>query len=513
MKKLTIVTTIITLLTTASCNDDILNKVNPNGVTFDTYFNNASELTAGVNSIYAIVQGNQLVTREWFFTHDLRGDEMAAGGGQLEAPRAQLLNGNHDTGNPLVGAQWNGWYRAIHRANVVLEKGTSSKTISDADKKRIMGEAYFLRAWAYYELGTLFGGVPIYTEFVKSPDGAKGRSSLADVYKQAITDATTAAAGLPAAHTGSNLGRATRGAAQMLLARIYLQQGDYANARTALKSIVDSGTYSLVDNYTDLTNEEGEFNKESIFEICFAPSGGAINWGGDGDGTSVQEETVRAQEYSPIHWRNLIPSNKLLADYERVSKGDEKNDPRFDLSFWKVGDKFNNGNSELTDTRVQGNTSKFEGKDQKISWRKYSIIYKSDGGNSFCGINQRIMRYADVLLLLAECENELGNSADAIKLMNQVRARKSVDMPPYPTKNYPCDTKAEVFRAVQHERYIELAAEQTRNFDILRWRKNGKLAAEPITYFQKGKHELLPIPQGEVDNNPKIELPDQNSGY
>jgi starch-binding outer membrane protein, SusD/RagB family len=123
------------------------------------------------------------------------------------------------------------------------------------------------------------------------------------------------------------------------------------------------------------------------------------------------------------------------------------------------------------------------------------------------------MRYADVLLMLAECENEAGNQAAAIALMNQVRARKSVDMPPFPTKNYPCSNKAEVLTAIQHERFVELAAEQVRNFDIIRWRKNGKLATEPLPYFQKGKHELLPIPQNEIDNNPKMDQSSQNPGY
>ena len=148
-----------------------------------------------------------------------------------------------------------------------------------------------------------------------------------------------------------------------------------------------------------------------------------------------------------------------------------------------------------------------------VSWRKYSVIYKIDNGYAQSGINMRIMRYADVLLLLAECENELGNSAAAVSLINQVRARKSVDMPPLPTKNYPTGTKDQVFDAIMHERFVELAAEQIRNFDILRWRKNNKLKTEPISYFQKGKHELLPIPQSEIDNSAALDLKDQNPGY
>ncbi|MCP9763854.1 RagB/SusD family nutrient uptake outer membrane protein, partial [Lacihabitans soyangensis] len=174
---------------------------------------------------------------------------------------------------------------------------------------------------------------------------------------------------------------------------------------------------------------------------------------------------------------------------------------------------FNNGKDVMDDNAVQGNSSTVDGKTMKISWRKYSLLYKSNAGFATSGINMRVMRYADVLLMLAECENELGNSAKAISLMNQVRARASVAMPAYPTANYPCDSKAKVFEALQHERYVELAAEQVRNLDLIRWRKNKKQTAEPISYFTANKHELLPLPQTEIDNNPKIEQKDQNPGY
>lgn len=129
------------------------------------------------------------------------------------------------------------------------------------------------------------------------------------------------------------------------------------------------------------------------------------------------------------------------------------------------------------------------------------------------GINQRIMRFAETILSLAEVENELGNIPQAIKYLNMTRARKSVSMPAYPTAKYPVTTKDQVFAAIMHERRVELSGEQIRNRDILRWRKNGKLKTEPIAYFQAKKHELLPIPQQEVDNNAKIDAKDQNPGY
>ncbi len=514
MKKILTIASIMALGTAISCNEDELNKVNPNGVTFETFFNNEAELRSGVNSIYAIVQSNSLVSREWFFTHDLRSDEMASGGGQLETGRNQVLIGVQDPNNGLVNAIWRGWYRTIHRANVIIEKGPTVTSVPEATRNRLIAEAKFLRAWAYYELGTFWGGVPIYTEFVKSVGGSNGRSTQKEVYDLAIADAKTAAAALPATYEANNLGRATNAAAQMLLARIYLQMGDYTNAKTELQKIVSSGLYRLTPDYLDLTNEEGEFNSESIFEVVFSPSGGAYSWDGDSNnGSAPQEEAVRSQEYSAIGWRNVIPGDKLLNAYEKVSKGDAKDDPRFAMSYWRQGDMFNNGKDMITDDIVQGNFSTVGGVSQKVSWRKYSVIYKLNAGYAQSGINMRIMRYADVLLLLAECENELGNSAAAIALVNQVRARTSVAMPPLPTASFPVGSKQQVFDAIMHERYVELAAEQVRNFDIVRWRKNGKLTTEPIAGFQKGKSELLPIPQQEIDNNPNLSQSNQNPGY
>src|SRR6218665_419956 len=267
MKKIIFLTGFLGLATVMSCNDSVLDKVNPNGVTFETYFTNDNELVAGVNAAYATIQGFGLAAREWFFVHDLRGDEMATGGGQLEAPRNQLLIGVNDPANAVANSVYTGWFRTIHRANVVLESANkTTASFSTNIKNRVTGEAKFLRAWAYYELGTLWGGVPIYTEYVKSVEGAKARSSQQEVYKQVLDDLKAAEGLLPATYAASEYGRATKAATQVLMARTYLQMGDYNSAKTELEKVVSSGLYKLVDNYLDLTNEEGEFNPESIFE-------------------------------------------------------------------------------------------------------------------------------------------------------------------------------------------------------------------------------------------------------
>ncbi|MGF7218972.1 tetratricopeptide (TPR) repeat protein [Spirosoma lacussanchae] len=511
MNRQYITTSVVALSLLMGCSTSSLDKINPNQVTTEIYYKTGSQLVSGVNSVYAIWQSLNLTGREWFFTHDLRSDDMATGGGQLEAPRNQILIGAQLPNNAVSAAVWNGLYRSIHRANVVIDNGA---TVNDNPTlaKRAVGEARFLRALAYLELVTLWGGVPLYTSVVTAVDGTKPRASVDEVYAAIIADLTAAQADLPASYSGNDLGRATSGAAAALLGRAYMQKGDYANARTQFQKVISSGQYRLMDEYTDNFTEESKFNPEGVFEIGFSRIGD-FNWDGDGNDGGANETTTRSQEYSPIGWRNLIPSASLLADFENTAKGDAKTDPRLKFNFYFIGDSFNNGTRVLADADVQGNAQLFNGVSQKVSWRKYTALYKNAETFYTSGINMKIIRYADVLLGMAECENEAGNTAAAIALLNQVRSRKSVAMPPYPTTNYPVNSKNEVFRAIVHERRVELAGEQIRNRDILRWRAQNKLTTEPIAYFVRNRQELLPIPQQELDNNARLSQQDQNPGY
>ncbi|MBO0949170.1 RagB/SusD family nutrient uptake outer membrane protein [Fibrella forsythiae] len=514
MKKSYFLVSVLLLGATVSCKEDALNQLNPNAVTTDSYFQNDVQIRSAINGAYAALQSTNLVAREWWFTHDLRSDDMAPGGAGLEVPRAQLLLGTYDASNALVGSVWTGDYRLIHRANVVIDKAATATALTAAVSTQAVGEAKFLRAWAYFDLVSMWGGVPLYKSYVTSLAGAAARAPEADVYAFVVADLKAAQDALPATYDASNQGRATKGAAQMLLARVYMQQGDYTNAKVELQKVISSGLYQLASEFSDNFTEEGEFNKESIWEVNFLPSGGSFNWNGDADGAAAGEETVRTQEYSAVGWRNLIPSNSLLAEFERPTKGDAKIDPRYAKSFYTTGDTFNSGKTVLTDAAQAGNTSVVDGKEQKVSWRKYSLMYKVDpGGFLTGGINQRIMRYAETLLAMAECENELGNVASAVTYLNQVRARASVAMPAYPTANYPVSTKDQVFAAIVHERRVEFSGEEIRNHDLLRWRKQGKLKSEPLPYFVKGKSELLPIPQQEIDNNTNVGIKGQNPGY
>lgn len=505
--------------------DKNLDKRDPNTVTVDNYFKNAEELQAGTNAIYAVLHGGNLVGREWFFVHDTRSDEMKPGGPQLEQPRLQLLTGVHQPTNSVMSDNWSALYTLVHRANTVIANGPRV-TDNTAVRDRCVGEAKFLRAWAYFDLVSQWGPVPVYTAPVTDPGQFGPRVPEADVYTMIITDLTEAIAALPTKGQ-TDPGRATKAAAYFLLGRAQMQKGDYAAAKAALLNITG---YNIVNRYLDNFEEEGEFNDESIFEaVFFNPGDVGFNWngGGIGDGAAGQQTTVRNQEYCPVAWRNLIPSTKYCEEFELAAApyNDAKSDPRFKFSVYESGDLFNNDTETLLDGDQNVDGTVIHGVTRKVSWRKFMLIYKqskafASSSNHPGGNNQRLMRYADVLLMLAECENELnGTEAVVNGYLNQVRDRADVMMPHYPTARFPTTTKDQRTRAIMHERMVELGCEEVRNVDIARWRKKGyypSVVPEPLSYFVANKHELLPIPQAELDNNPKLAengVPKQNPGY
>lgn len=507
--------------TLVACEKD-LDRTNPNSPRPDAYYQTGPQLLEGVNAIYAALQGPDLFAREYYYLHDLRSDECASGGGQLELARQQVLGGNLDANNSINLAVWRGLYRVIFRANLVISKAPGALTnITTAQRKQYVAEAQFLRGWAYFELVSLYGKVPIYTTYLSGEPAPAPRSqSEEEVYTQVLTDLTEAAAELPATYLTSDQGRATKWAALTMLGRAYMQKGDLANAKLSLEKVKTQ--FSLVDRFEDNSQEEAEFNKESIFEVYFSEVQGTSFAFSPGGGTALTENTIMGQERAPIAWRNYIPSNKLLLEYESTTRGDAKTDPRYAFTFYEVGDKYNfqsAASSTITAREVSGNTNlTVNGVAQRVSWKKYTTIYKRASENFSSGINVRVMRYAEVLLLLAEIENEQGNTAGALAYLNQLRARPTVLMPTYPTAKYPCNSKDETFKAIAHEKLVELAGEQIRNRDLLRWRKAGKvgvgkLLGEPLPNVPANRRELLPIPQSEVDNNEQISPADQNPGY
>ena len=500
--KILSVTIVLVTAVIFACNKklDITDQNNP---TTESYFKTAAELQNGVNGVYSIMRAGNLWGREGFYFHETRGGEMAPGGPQLgSAYQEVLLQPSPSTTNGLIGEMWTGSYQMINRANLVISKGPDV-TDNTALRDVTVGEAEFLRAWAYFELVVHWGDVPLYTEPVTSPSGYKAKSPAADVYKLILSDLTDAASKLPP--VAADQGRATKGAAYALLGRVEMQKGDYAAAKTALLN--DYGKYTLVpfSNNFDGDVKVGsavltvghEFNAESIFEIPFVDKGdGGFNWGYTGEGPTADQSSMRSQEYGII-WGNVIPSDQVLDEFEA-------NDPRFKYTFYESGDiALTMGGTApgmvLTEASMNVAQSDHNGVKKKRVYRKYSKLdWDNNGSNLGSGINTRIFRYPDVLLMLAECEAEVGTPAQAASYINEVRSRPGVNMPPVTLGSHDA-----AINAVMHEYAVEFAGEERADVNILRWRAKGyypSIRPDPTP----GQVSLLPIPSIETSTNPLI---------
>lgn len=511
MKIKYIIATLLVSAIITSCDEDLLEQKNPNQVTVEDYYKTPAQLTAATNGIYSELLGGALWGRMLQYFEDCRADEHAAGGGQIEGNNRQLLDGTYDNSNGTLTPVWRGLYRVIHRSNGVIAYAPAIKDIDPVLLKQRMGEAKFLRAWAYYMLVAHWGKVPVYTQPTSSPSDVKPLAEESEVYALLETDLGSILTedALPKTYSSAdNNGRATKGAAQLLLARVLMHQGKYSEAKPILESIYTSGTYRLMDNYSDNFREEAEYNAESIFEIGFTGSG--YGWSDDNNSTS-NRATIMFQDYSPVGWRNCIPSDKLLDEYERPYKGDPKEDPRMRETVYFTGDTYGPPAAPLTLTvdKQNGFASTYNGAVIKTGFKKWSPMYKLDPGGYWpSAINYRHMRFAEVIIKLAECENEAGTPAKAIAYLNEIRDRASVKMEPYPTSRYACNNKDQIYKAIIHESMVELAHEHIRTLDLARWRKNGKFNVvnpEPIAYIASDASKaLLVLPLEETSRNIKI---------
>jgi hypothetical protein len=476
-----------------SCKDQLEEATtNPNELSTGTYFKTEAQALTAVNAVYAALQHTDMYKRIYFFMNDLGSDELI-GNGPLQVTLGQLLSYGFDVTNGNINDYYRGFFRGIHRANLVLDNLPKVTTKTDLST-RMEGEAKFLRAFYYFELVTAFGGVPIYTKPFTVGDAYPERATAQQVYALIEEDLTSAINSLPlrSEYAAADLGRVTKGAAQALLGKAYLFQGKNSEAITQFRAVINSNQYALMDDYRDnfvefnRKNEYVEFNKESLFEVSFMGQNKSVggNWGDDNPGQG--EATWRAIEYGVSGFQNTTPSDALVAAYPDT-------DPRKMANFFGPGSKWYNGDYPFN----------------SLGWehKKYSIA--DVGGTNdldFNGssINMRVIRYADVLLMAAEAANALGQDAEAVGYVNQVRNRPSVNVGNLPANQ---TTGTALRDAIRNERRLELALEQVRKRDLIRW----GIARQVLgSKFVEGKHEVLPIPQAEIDLNPKLK---QNPNY
>lgn len=499
---------ILTVLTTfTACSDSDLNLADPTNLSPDGFFETKPQVESSVNVVYANLQTIGLFTRAYFFMFDLMGDE-ASGNPQLESDKIQYGNFSFDANHANIGDYWESCYRGINKANFVI--GNSDKInalpesiISQAEKNKYIGEAKFLRALYYFLLVNRWGDIPLITEIPTTPKGSP-RSPKEEIYKLIISDLQTASSDLLEKGVEQK-GRATKEAAIGLLGKVYLYLEQYDLALAEFNKL--NGKFSLEPKYFDNFMDEKEFGPESIFEIGFDEKLGAGDlWNSGYDGIGQNDATLRGQEYGFNDWFNVYPSNNLLKEYET-------GDTRYADTFYTNGSIFEGDPAKRT-IRTGLAPKPVPAKDIYIpleraaAWRKYQNYYKRANEAINSSINVKYLRYADVLLMMAECESlrPSGNQETAIGYINQVRQRPSVMLP----KLALTLPKSQVFDAIVHERRVELAGEQSRFNDLVRWGKAETVLA-PLGY--KAKNKVWPIPAREITTNTEIDEKDQNPGY
>lgn len=479
-----------------SCEKDFLEKSPIVGTTEENFYRNEADAIAAVNAAYASLQF-QLSPAGHFrwFWGDIMSDDAVKGGGSDNdvAPLFELENFIGKTNTDLLEAEWGADYEGIYRANVVLEKVPPIEMDPNL-KARILGEARFIRAWNYYNLVTMFGGVPL-ADHVLAPSEYKMPRATADqIWDLIESDLVEASATLwkRSEYSAADLGRITQGAAQSLLAKAYLWRQKWQQARTATEAVINSGEYVLVADYATIFTLDGENNAESVFEIQYMNASGG-NWGknnaNEGSFTNV---FTRARGQFAGYGFN-IPTQDFVDEFYK--EGFE--DPRLASTVFMLGDTMGDRGIFTIDAAAGS---------PYIYYSKKYFDNKSETApfgdpNPNGGSNDRVIRYSDVLLMHAEAAYHTGDEAAARSSVNQVRARVGI-----PDISF---SGPVLLDAIYRERRIELGLEAHRFFDLVRTGRAPQVLGS--LGFKAGTHELFPIPQSQIQATNGALM--QNPGY
>lgn len=457
-----------------------------------TYYQSADDANAATIALYGLIR-------------DLYRDEVinvpnivAADDGipflTGNADRVALWNYNISSTNTFIGNIWSSSYTGIQRSNVVLNR-VPAISMDEELKNQYLGEAHFLRALHYFNLVRFFGAVPIVTEEVTSLDNVSVPRATTDaVYDLIQEDLLQSVATLPASYTGADIGRATKGAASGLLAKVYLTRAGadkaspyWQQAADQAKQTIDMGLYGLWDNYADVFSLANRCGKESLFEVLYitdlsgnnfttgyAPRGAPIVPGNGSGILRVSKDLFnRFTDDDERKGVTFLTQYTHPSTQEIIKLSVENTDPALAVSFWKLAD--------LTST-IGG-----------------------AGGKSF-----PVLRYSDILLIYAEALNEVNNgpNADAYAAINEVRLRANLTALPAKL------SKTSFQDAVLEERRKEFCFEGNRWFDLMRTGrlleavKNENSFARNAAIQDFNIH--FPIPQREMDINDQLT---QNEGY
>ena len=476
MKNLAIILTgLISIFLTTGC-DSFLEIYPETALSSETFFKTEQDFEQAVNAAYAPLRA--IVNDRAWLLSELRSDNVYFGRNPNFGAREQdqdladfaLPVSEGITSNTHVLNQYRLDYQIISRTNQVL------RTIDEVEfdqnaKANLKGQALFLRAYAYFELVRYFSSVPMHLEPVKNRnEAAQPLASEEELYQLIITDLTQAIDLLPL-KSNQELGRATKGAAQTLLANVHIERKNWAAAETLLKSVVQSNEYELMDSFEDVisTSTGNKNNKESIFEVQFKEGPDGMN------GSfmyNIAPRPIRADELVKL----TGTSNPQPLDGEAryvptpdIIEAFEEGDLRKDVSI---------GTIEMADVPWEEGYYPYA----KKFFKPHSLH-----GNH--GVNWPIYRYSEVLLFLAEALNEQGKDGEAAQYLNQVRERAGLG-----------PAQGDLREAIFHERHVEFAFENKRWFDLVRTGRatevmtefGEKVWADPYEYYYPMGREPRP---------------------
>lgn len=508
MKKY-IVKTLLGLLiavSSTSCSDDFV-EVDPIGkINSDDYLTTIEEAETVLYGVYDLMHWNY--NRPWhsaFFLKVLPGDAANAAGGNSgdQSQLQQIDDFEHVSDNASITGVWEGYYKTIGLSNVLIEALEKSDINS---KDAIIAEAKFLRAYSYFELVTLFGDVPLRINTPESPsEFPLAKSTKAEVYVQIESDLKAAIDHLPLKGEQDQSFRASKGAAQAVLAKVYVFQEKYSEASLIFDNLIPSGQFDLEDDFSTIWDQSTEHGKESVLELSYV-STEKYDWGNFPWGDRPE---------SNIHVQLMGPRGDGIFDVAAIGIS---NGWGFNLPTQKIGQAFeaSTGDVRMGATLISeadltaaggsvtppaGGIHDYEG---YVRLKYVTNSADTDGpiNDLNYGINWRLIRYSEVLLLAAEAYHKNNQDGKALIELNKVRNRAGLD-------NETATGNA-LFMAIVKEKQLELAFEGQRFWDLVRW---GMADTELSSYGYTSKNAIFPIPLAEINLNEALTPSDQNTGY
>lgn len=499
------ITACVLLLTALWACEDFLDREPLDQITTASFYETEENAIAAVNAVYSPLYNIYQETRYWTFDY-LADDLYKAGGGPGDRQFiTQLAEFQFQTTNSVLHDIWRFTYRGIYYANVAIEKISGDEMDMDQEvRDRLLGEAIFLRGFYHFLLVRVFGDIPLYTTVPDPNDLLVSRLPKEDVYQQIILDFEDAGKLLPSTPNPNEKGRALKGSAYGMLARLHNYLGNWQESALACQQVHDIGYYMLLPDYKDLFNRiSNENNRESLFEIQFKFDEVA-QYGGSGNMIPEFIAPRYGSRFANSGWGWSAPTEEFIALFDSA-------DQRKKVTILFPGDSVQmpNGNYWHFDP---DNILGMEHNPTNTYIRKlfdYGYVDNVTGMMMNSSLNHYIQRYSDVVLMHAEALNEMGDPA-AFDYFNMIMERAYGNS----DHNVSGLSQQELRERIFTERRKEFIMEQSRWFDIIR---QGPDIAEQILHgagkinFDKNVHVLFPVPQQEIDLNPNL-LP-QNPGY